>query len=227
MVNTKEYQGHPIFEDLDHYVEFYKSLGYQTSMFIALGTKAAVGLDSYVFSSIQGTLDSVRMLLRAGMLNDAYALVRKYHDAAVINAYTGHYLFSHFSIDQFIVESIEGWRSGKVKLPRFEKMLKYLNGADSLASLNGVLESDQRYKQLRARCNDHVHFNYYAHMLMNIKEIHIEGRVKFLSQLRRDVRDILTLHLAYVFSINPAYMASNDYIDTLECGLEPEENSQY
>lgn len=227
MVDSNEYQSHPVFEDLDHYVEFYGQLGYQTSMFLSQGTRAVLGLDTYVFSSLQGTLDSMRMLLRAGMMNDAYALVRKFHDAAVINAYTAQYLKSHFSFEQMIVERIDGWRSGKVELPRFKTMLNYLKRADSLAALNRVLDSDQRYEQLRERCNEHVHFNYYRYMLMNIKEIYLDGRVQILGQLRRDLRDIVVLHLAYVFSINPAYMAASDYIDALECDIEPEDGSQY
>ncbi len=42
------------------------------------------------------------------MKNDAYVIVRKYHDATVSIAYIGHYPKTHFSIEQFIVESIEG-----------------------------------------------------------------------------------------------------------------------
>lgn len=227
MVESEEYQGHPVFKDLDHFVEFYEQLGYQTSMFLAQGTKAILELDTYVFSSLQGTLDSVRMLLRAGMMNDAYALVRKFHDAAVINAYTAHYLKSHFSLEHFLVERIESWRSGKVALPRFKTMLNSLKDDDKLAALNRVLESDRRYEQLRERCNGHVHFSYYEHMLINIRDIYLNSRVQVLSQLRRDLRDIVVLHLAYVFSINPAYMASSDYVDALECWLQPEEGSQY
>lgn len=148
-MNSEAYQGHPIFQDLDSFVEFYEDLGYQTWTYLSEGTRAVFGLDSFVFSSIQGTLDSVRMLLRAGMMNDAYALVRAYHDAAIINAYTAHYLKSHFGIDQFIVESIEGWRSGKLKLPRFKTMLTYLRGADSLVTLGKVFGADQRYDDRR------------------------------------------------------------------------------
>lgn len=227
MVSSKEYQGHPVFQDLDSFIDFYRFLSHQTWPFLSLGTKAALSLDSYVFSSIQGTLESVRTVLRAGMINDAYVLVRMYYDAAIINAYTAHYLKSHFSMEQLIVESIDGWRSGELKLPRFKVMATYLRQADSLVTLSKVLGTDQRYEQLRDRCNGHVHFNYYANMLLNIKEIHLDERANVLNQLRRDLRDILTLHLAYVFSINPAYMAPTDYVDALELGLQPEPGSEY
>lgn len=226
MVDSREYQNHPIFEDLDYFVEFYEHLAHQTFRFLARGTRAVFSMDSYVFSSIQGTLDSIRMLLRAGMMNDAYALLRKYHDSAVINAYTSLYVENHFSLEEFIVERIEGWRSGLVKLPSFKTMLAYLQQSDSLESLNKVLAMDDRYLLLRKRCNGHVHYNYYAHMALNIKEIYLDGRVGVLTQMRSDLRDVLVLHLAYVFTINYAYMGSSDYIDALECGLEPEEGSQ-
>src|SRR5690606_23232217 len=137
------------------------------------------------------------------------------------------YLAEHFSVDEFIVEHVESWRSGKLKLPPFKQMLAYLTGAESLRPLKRVLVSDERYERLRRRCNDHLHYNYYAHMLLNIRELHLEGRMGVLNQIRWDVRDILVLHLAYVFSINFVYMGSSDYVDALECGLEPEDGSQY
>lgn len=113
-----------------------------------------------------------------------------------------------------------------VKLPNFKTMVAYLQQSDSLESLNRVLALDDRYLLLRRRCNGPVHYNYYAHMALNIKEMYLDGRVGVLTQMRSDLRDVLVLHLAYVFTINYAYMGSSDYLDALECGLEPEEGSQ-
>lgn len=227
MVTSNEFQRHLVFEDLASFMEFYEFLADHTFTASATGTMAIFSMDSQVFSSMQGTLDSIRILLRTGMINDAIALVRKYHDSAVINAYTGQYIEDHIKLGQFIVERIEGWRGGKMKLPRFEKMLDYLNKSDPLKQVNVALNADDRYQRLRQRCNDHVHYNYYAHMLLNIKELHFEGRINVLDQLQRDLRDILVLHLAYVFTINFTYMGSIDYLAALECGLEPVSGSQY
>ncbi len=35
------------------------------------------------------------------------------------------------------------------------------------------------------------------------------------------------MHFSYLFYLNDHYMASSDYVDSLDCGLMPEEGSQY
>ena len=42
-------------------------------------------------------------------MNDAYTLLRKYYDAAIINIYTNLYLEDNFSIENFVVDKIENW----------------------------------------------------------------------------------------------------------------------
>ena len=59
-----------------------------------------------MFTSIRGTFESIRLILKNGMINDAYALLRKYFDSAVINIYTNLYLEDHLSIENFIVDKI-------------------------------------------------------------------------------------------------------------------------
>lgn len=227
MVDSKEYQDHPIFGDLDYFVQFYGFMADRTAMYLATGLRSVLSLDTYVFSSIQGTLESISILLRAGMMNDAYALLRKYHDAAIIHAYTACYLEAHYCVDEVVVERIEGWRTGKTKAPGFRSLLDYLGESTALATVNHVLAADKRYRKLRDRCNSHVHYNHYAHMVLNVRKVYVESRTVVLGLLRKDLRDILVLHLAYMFTIKYAYLSSSDYIDALECGLVPEEGSQF
>ncbi|HEV7424262.1 MAG TPA: hypothetical protein VGO21_03670, partial [Candidatus Paceibacterota bacterium] len=42
-----------------------------------------------------------------------------------------------------------------------------------------------------------------------------------------DIRNIFILHFAYIFYVNEHYMMSSDYIDALDCGMTPEDGSQY
>ena len=41
------------------------------------------------------------------------------------------------------------------------------------------------------------------------------------------MRDLVILHLSYLFFTKQHYMASSDYVDSLDCGLNPEPESQY
>ena len=69
-----------------------------------MGTKAILNIDTYIFSSIQGTVDSIKTILTNGRINDSYALLRKYYDSTIINIYSSLYLQDNHSLENFIVE---------------------------------------------------------------------------------------------------------------------------
>ena len=83
----KSYQDHRVFSELKRYADFYESLGTSVFSFCSMGTEAH-NIDTYVYSSIKGTLESVSTVLTNGRINDAYALLRKYYDSAIINVYS-------------------------------------------------------------------------------------------------------------------------------------------
>lgn len=228
MAKDKEYMQHCIFSELESYINFYKSISMSVFSFCSMGTSSICNIDTYVYSSIQGTLESIRTILKTGRINDAYALLRKYHDSAIINVYSNLYLKDHFSIQNFIVEKINNWLHGKEKLPEYRVMSNYIRKSDKLTAINEILlDNDDRYKRIRDRCNDHTHYNFFNNMLLNDNEIYLKNRLQSLNDFSKDVRSIFILHLAYMFYLNDYYMASSDYRDCLECGVIPEENSQY
>jgi hypothetical protein len=227
MVTDPEYQNHPVFSELDRHITFYKQLAQSVFSWVSLGTGAACNIDSYVFSSIQGTLTSIRAILRDGRINDAYALLRKYYDSAIINIYSNLYLQDHFSVENFVVKQIDNWRKGKTRLPEYRIMAQYIRSSSRVTPITAVLFADDRYKRLRDRCNDHTHYNFYRNVLLNDSEIALPGRGLALDQFSTDARDVLILHVAYLFCANGHYMMSSDYRDSIECGMIPEPDSQY
>lgn len=192
-----------------------------------MGTNAVFNLDSYILSSIQGTLESIRIILINGRINDAFALLRKYYDSAIINVYTNLYLKENFSIENLIVEKIDNWLQGKERLPEYRIISSYIRSSEKVAAITKLLYVDRRYRKIRERCNDHTHYNYFYNVLINDVEIHLERRIQELSTFSTDIRDIFMLHLSYVFFLNDCYMASSDYVDSLDFGLTPEPHSQY
>jgi len=224
---SKQYQEHIIFEELDNYFEFYKDISFTIMGFITSGTKSFMNIDTYVFSSMQGTIDSIKTLLKNGRINDAYSLLRKYYDSTIINIYSSLYLQDQVSLDNFIVEQIDNWLNGKEQLPKYRIMSDYVRKSDKLKAINELLYKDDTYKKIRSRCNDHTHYNFYYNLLLNDNEIHLPYRLKALSQFSVDIRDIFILHCSYLFYLNQHYMSSTDYVDYLDCGLTPIEDSQY
>ena len=63
--------------------------------------------------------------------------------------------------------------------------------------------------------------------MLNDNQIYINDRLKTLDELSDDIRDIFIKHFIWLFTLNEHYMTSSDYMDSLECGITPEEGSQY
>jgi hypothetical protein len=226
-IDSEEYQNHKVFSELIQYIDFYESLSMSIFSFVTTGTNAILNMDTYMFTSIRGTIESIRLILKNGMINDAYALLRKYFDSAVINIYTNLYLEDHLSIENFIVDKINNWIKGQEQLPIYKTMLGYINKCEKVQDINLLISSNDRYKKIRDRCNNHTHYNFFYNMLLNDNEIHIGNSLKELNTLSVDIKDVFIFHLAYLFYFKGHYMTSSDYIDALECGVEPEFNSQY
>lgn len=83
----KSYFEHQVFSDIESMREFYDDLTMGCFTFIPTGTSAVFNYASYVYSAIEGTLDSMDTLLKKGRINDAYVLVRKMFDDILVEIY--------------------------------------------------------------------------------------------------------------------------------------------
>ncbi len=227
MTIDNTYKEHHVFKQLSEYADFYESLAFSIFGFITQGTKAICNIDSYVYSSIQGTLESIKDILIKGRINDSYALLRKYYDSTIINVYSNLYLNEHFSLENFIVKKIDNWLKGKEQLPEYRVMSQYVRSSKKLSKITELLDKDKTYKKIRDRCNDPTHYNFYQNVLLNDNKIYLENRLESLNTFSKDLENIFVLHFSYLFYLNDHYMTSSDYVDSLDCGLTPEEGSQY
>lgn len=228
----KKYLEHTVFGQLSEYADFYRSLSESTMSWVSQGTNSAINIDTYVFSSMQGTLESIHDVLFKGRLNDSYALLRKYYDATIINIYSNLYLSDNFSIDNFIVEKINNWVNGTEEIPSFKAMSEYITKSKEVSEMTLLIYKTGSFKgssfeDLRKRCNEHTHYLYYHNLRSNDNEVYFKNRNSTLDRFSVDLKDIFLLHISYLFYLNDHYMMSSDYIDSLECGLIPDEDSQY
>lgn len=195
--------------------------------FIPMGVVGVLNYDSYIFSSINGTLDSIEQVLLRGHISDAFTLLRKYYDASVMDIYIDLYLEDHFSGDNLIVKKIDDWIYGKEQLPEYRIMNNYIRKSVKLLRITELLDKDKRYSFLRNRCNDNTHYNFYFNALLNDNAIVNTNRILYLDKLNNDITNIFILHFAYLFYLNDHYFLASDYVDALDMGLEPEINSEY
>ncbi len=224
---NKIYVEHPVFEQLLKYSTFYDNLVFQMMSFVTMGVQSEINIDKAVYDSMQGTLESISDILSKGRINDAYALLRKYYDAAIINIYTNIYLDENVSIENFVVEKIENWLKSKEQLPSIQVMNTYIEKSSKTANIYKLLHKDKRYSELKDRCNDNMHYNFYHNVLLNNTQTFMENRVLILNRFSKDLENIFILHLSYLFSIKEQYMTSSDYVDALDSGTTPEPDSQY
>lgn len=221
------YLEHQIFKQLDGYLEFYDSLSFSIMGWHSQGTLGITNLDTYAFSSIEGTIDSIKCVLENGRINDGFALLRKFYDSTLINIYVNLYLETNFTIDNLVVAQIQNWIDGKKEIPRIGVISKYISNSVKLEPINKLLQKDDRYKKIRDRCNDNTHYNFYRNFLLNDNQVYNPKRIKYLDVFSRDIEDIFIQHFAYVFYLNGHYMMSSDYVDSLDLGMSPDEGSQY
>ena len=223
----KKFQNHPVFKQLERYERFYENLSISIMQIIPLGVTGVINFNSYIYSSMQGTLESIREVLYRGRINDAFALLRKFYDAVIINVYVMLFLEDQFTVNKFFVDGIDNWLRGKKQLPEIKKMIKYISNSSKVAAITKLLNLDDRYQKLRNRCNSNTHYNFYLNALLNDNQIYLEDRLTYLQQFAEDLENIIIFHFSYLFSINDYYMMSSEYIDSLEMELQPKEDSQY
>lgn len=225
----KDYLNHEVFKRLRDYSKFYDQLGFGVMGFITRGTSSLINIDTYVYSSMQGTMDSMWSTLRKGQIGDAYALLRKYYDSTIINVYTNLIIEDDFDIEDpstFKNPIIDGWLKGGQSLPEYRIMSQYVKASTKLKPVTDLLAKDDRYKGVRNRCNDHTHYNLYRHILLNDGRIHQE-RIISLNNFLHDLDQIFIQHFVYLFYVNEHYMMSSDYADYMDVGETPPNDSQY
>ena len=223
----QKYLAHKVFEQLNSYSNFYKDLSFHITGFITPGIQSIINIDTYVYSSIQGTLESIRDILLKGRINDSYSLLRKYYDSTIINIYSILYLSDNFGIDNFVVKQIDNWRKGTQKLPEYSVMSNYIRASEKLAPINNLLHQNDTYRKIKKRCNDHTHYNYYHYLILNDNEIFLQNRLDWLNTFLKDLEDIFIQHISYILYLNDHYMMSSDYVDSLDMGIIPDDDSKY
>lgn len=227
---SKEYFNHDIFRKIDFFIESYDYLSTSASSYIQRGLSSITNTDSIIYSSLKGTLESIKYILNNGRINDAFALVRKYYEGIIIDIYKSVYIIEkHDIFKSLYVEQIEKWFKGEDKLPEYKNMIKYLNRVQILNDIRQFydIQSDGYYNKIKEKCNANLHYNKFTYMLLNNSDYYLKGRETYLSLMLTCISSIFEFHIACIFILHTEYLTSSDYVDCLDCGIQPIENSQH
>jgi len=152
-IDEEKYIKHQVFTNLEEMIDFYELLSFSAFGFLKNGVEMH-NFDSFMYSSMQGTLESINIILKNGRINDSYSLLRKYYDFSIINIYANLYLKDNISPEYDIVEKINNWLQGTEQLPEFRIMSQRIRGSKRLEDINNILYKDNSYKEIRDHCNN-------------------------------------------------------------------------
>ena len=71
-----------------------------------------------------------------------------------------------------------------------------------------------------------VHSNRYSLMVLNCSDVYLQNREKHLQSILIILNNIITMHLAFIFYMNPQYLMASDYIEYLDVGATPPKGSE-
>lgn len=239
-----EYYNHKIFELLADLNDFYDFLSDSCcNMADGCLITGKFSVNSNIYSSIQGTIESIKILVFAGRLNDAFALTRKFEDAIYADLYTNILLqqdehkivnpkesvkkiWDESIVRKWVLDGYILW--GKKK--KGETLLTIERKIKEVDPELGILFEDTKKKSdNRQVCNDNVHYNSWETFAIN--DFHYLSGTRKGIELLNDLYDIIlrffVYHFSYTYIQRGIIYGSYDYINDLEEGLEPEPDSQY
>lgn len=119
------YKEHQLFKELDEMMDFYETVSDRAFCFLPSGTKGFPNYESYYFMSIQGSLDSIKTLLKIARINDAFVLARKVFDDILTEIYLDITLKDKFDIKKNLyVEDVQKWIESSFRIPSVKNVLK-------------------------------------------------------------------------------------------------------
>jgi hypothetical protein len=225
-IPSKEYIEHPVFKEIKYMMDLYDHISKTCYSFIPSGTLSIVNYASYIFLALEGTLDSIQTLLKIGRINDAFALVRKLFDDVLVENYIDVIRNDKYDWEEnVIVKDVDKWLKGKYRIPQMKKILKVLEKSPRTRDLYPFFGWETYLKKNRELLDDSVHSNRYRFLLLNCNRVHLDNRVKQLQNILILVKQIVRIHLAFIFHMNPQYLMATDYMDYLEAGQQPPDGS--
>lgn len=224
---TSAYLNHEIFKTIEDIRKVYDRISYGCFLFAAQGTMGITNYASYIYSSIEGTLDSISTLLKKGRIKDAYSLIRILYDDILVEIYYDVLRKEKFdAFENFYVKEATDWIGSRRRTPGIPSLLKKLENSEFTKSLYPFFGWKTYLKHNREFLDDNIHTNRFKLVLLNCNNVSIANREKHLDNCHILVKQLFRVHLSFIFHLNPHYLMDSTYVDYLEVGDTPPEGSE-
>lgn len=131
-------------------------------------------------------------------------------------------------------KAVDAWFDNKVLTGEFRKELSIENYLDYLKHnpdiKKCILEHglDDIWESIRHRLNNYTHANGKKFIEHNLLEyLSAQEIEKCILEISEEINYITSSFLVFLFLIKPEFIMSTDYIDCIEFGFEPPDDSQY
>ena len=226
-VKYEAYQNHEVFGLIDKMADYYEGLSDTSFSFLPQGTMTIGNYAANIYMSIQSTLESIKMLLKEGHITDAFVLIRKLFDTVLVEIYLNVVREDKFDwMESLVVKDVDEWLKSQHWIPRTEKILEVLKESRTTKDLYPWFGWDGNLKKIRSMLDNHVHASSYYSILLNCAEIYLTDREKQLKIAWVILKQIMVIHLSFMFYMNGPYMMASDYMDYRDMGMEPPEGSE-
>lgn len=132
-------------------------------------------------------------------------------------------------------KAVTAWFNNTVyDLPRpikkkleFENYMKVLKQNQNIAQILNDYNLKEYWETLRKKLNDYVHNNGIRFSAQNIIKVFDKSLDTHLKNVTIRTSYISSFFMVALLMIHSSLISSTDYVDYLDCGLEPPEDSQY
>lgn len=188
--------------------------------------KAIIGTD--LISSSIYTLNSIKAVSKYGSIADSYTLLRKYRDDLFLYLYFLE-VDNKFNILSNVTkkeeENIIKWNNNNLSDLDINEIFKYLGKNKKIFRMIKKYNLRDSWDELGKFLNNFVHSNGIDYVKKNYHE-NIDYKDEF-KNLKSYLLEISLISITILILIKPTFIASSDYIDNLDMGIEPENGSQY
>jgi hypothetical protein len=98
--------------------------------------------------------------------------------STIINIYTNLYVEENSTLEEYIVDKIQNWIKGVDRLATYGVMSQYIHESERLKPITELILVNKNYTNIRQRCNDHMHYNYYHNIIYNDNQVYLKKRVE-------------------------------------------------
>lgn len=192
---------------------------------------------NYVFSpktiltSTELTIGSITECCNCACFGDANILLRKYRDDLFFYLYIMIYEDSRKLAQNKIINEMEEnicrWIENGLSNLYIQDVLKTIGNSPKLKGAIIKYHLQQSFNKIGERLNNFVHGNGIAFYNRNIISYKRDELYNYLKALTNDMKYITITFLFLLILCTPYLVQSTDYIDFLDIGVTPDEETKY